>query len=299
MENITEHRISLNVSQLKNRSSSYGHFSVLCYELSKLHNTQVTIDFSQVTFISGNFFSIIGDIFNTYHAKNNIQINVSRLRVEIADVMRKNGFGRYFGIEEKEDSYGTVIPYQQYHSNDIDIFKQHITAYVFQHKNMPSMSEALKSKIINNVLEIFINVRDHSAGSMIHSCGQYFPKNRMLRFTLSDIGTTISENVVQYHKEKGITFAGNALKWALIRGNSTRSDEPGGLGFSLIMEFIKLNHGEFSVISGNQGYEYVKGKEMYFDLPALFQGTIVTMSFNLADPHFYCLKSETKKKVVF
>lgn len=294
-----EHIITIDASQLKNQRSSYAHFNQLSYEISLLRDVTVTIDFSNVTFISGNFFSIIGDVFNTYTAQNNLKIRIANLRNAIKDVMCKNGFSRYFNIAEKEDNYETVVPYQVYHSNDIDLFERHITSYIFQHTGMPFMSQPLQNKIINNVLEIFINVRDHSAGSMIHSCGQYFPKNGMLRFTISDIGTTILENVVQYHKEKGVIFKENGLQWAFVRGNTTRMDEPGGLGFSLILEFIKLNRGEFSVVSGNEGYEYAKGKEAYFNFPYQFQGTIVTMSFNLADTHSYCLKSETTKKLVF
>lgn len=295
-----EHVLRVETSQLKNQRSSYEHLNKLSYDFSQLHNTKVTVDFSNVTFISGNFFSIIGDIFNTYATNNDLSIGVTNLRTEIADVMCKNGFSKYFHMPKKKDSFGTTIPYQRFHCDEIEFFKQHITKYIFQHNGMPSMSEALNDKIVNNMLEIFANVRDHSNGSMVHSCGQYFPKNSMLRFTISDIGTTILENVVQYHRELGQVFNKNGLKWALVMGNSTRKiPEPGGLGFSLILEFIKLNQGKFSIVSGCEGYEYSNAKEKFYYLSYPFQGTIVTMSFNLSDTSSYCLRSESKKKLIF
>lgn len=86
----------------------------------------------------------------------------------------------------------------------------------------------------------------------------------------------------------------------MVRGHSTRrTPEPGGLGFSLILEFIKLNQGMFSLISGSEGFEYKLGKETYFDLPFPFSGTIVTMSFYLGDHSSYRLKSEMRRKLVF
>lgn len=261
----------------------------------------VNVDFVHVTFIAGNFFSIIGCIFNTYSVHNNLKIHIKNLRYEIANVMSKNGFSKYFrNIKTEKDPGDSVIPYRVFHNHEIDTFKEHITIHLLQHTGMPQMSSPLKARITDNLLEIFGNVRDHSSHSLVYSCGQYFHRNKMLRFSIVDIGTTIHKNVADFFRESGNVFLGNALKWAMVRGHSTRRIlEPGGLGFSLILEFIKLNNGMFSLVSGFEGYEYKHGKESYFKLSSPFSGTIVTMSFYLGDHSSYCLKSETQKKLVF
>lgn len=296
-----ENTIVISATQLKNTKASYQCLGQLCYDFSVLNHGKVNVDFIHVTFIAGNFFSIIGCIFGTYSVNNNLEIHVKNLRAEIAQVMGKNRFSRYFrNIKTDDQPDDSVIPYQIFNNHEIDFFKEHITIHLLQHNGMPQMSVPLKNRITDNLLEIFGNVRDHSVHSMVYSCGQYFPRNKMLRFSIVDIGTTISKNVKDFFRESGKTFSGNALKWAMVRGNSTRrTPEPGGLGFSLILEFIKLNHGMFSLVSGFEGFEYKQGKETYFDLPFPFSGTIVTMSFYLGDHSSYCLKSETRKKLVF
>lgn len=297
-----EHILKIESHQLKNNLlSSYKCLNKLSCDFKQIHNSTVIVDFSNVTFISGNFFSIIGNIFSTYSIENELSIKIANLDRNIANVMCKNGFGKYFkNMKPKRDNFGTVIPYHTFHYEDIEPFKNYITTHVFCHHGMPTMSSALQTKIISNTLEIFANVRDHSPGSTVHSCGQYFPRNSLLRFTISDIGATILENVAQYHHDLELPFSGNGLSWALVRGNSTRKvQEPGGLGFSLIMEFIKLNKGEFSIISDKEGYRYSKEDDEFFSLDYPFPGTIVTMSFNLSDTASYRLKSEAKPKLIF
>lgn len=293
--------IVISATQLKNTKTSYQCLCKLCYDFSVLNDAKVNVNFVDVTFIAGNFFSIIGCIFSTFSVNNNLKIYIKNLRPEIAQVMVKNGFSRYFrNIKSKEQPDDSVIPYQIFNNHEIDLFKEHITIHLLQHHGMPQMSVPLKNRITDNLLEIFGNVRDHSVHSLVYSCGQYFHRNKMLRFSIVDIGTTIRKNVEDFFHEFGKTFSGNALQWAMVRGHSTRrTPEPGGLGFSLILEFIKLNQGMFSLISGSEGFEYKLGKETYFDLPFPFSGTIVTMSFYLGDHSSYRLKSEMRRKLVF
>ncbi len=296
-----KNKIVIPAAQLKNTKFSYQCLSKLCYDFSLLNDVKVNVDFVNVTFIAGNFFSVIGCIFSTFSVNNNLKIHIQNLRPEIVQVMRRNGFGSYFSnIKTEDHTDDSVIPYLIFNNHEIDVFKEYITIHLLQHNGMPQMSVPLKNRITDNLLEIFGNVRDHSVHSLVYSCGQYFHRNKMLRFSIVDIGTTIRKNVEDYFHESGKTFSGNALKWAMVRGHSTRrTPEPGGLGFSLILEFIKLNHGMFSLVSGSEGFEYKHGEENYFDLHYPFTGTIVTLSFYLGDHSSYCLQSETKKKLVF
>ena len=76
-----------------------------------------------------------------------------------------------------------------------------------------------------------------------------------LCFSIVDIGKTISENVTSYLRTTSMDIPSNALKWAIIPGNSTKAFEaPGGLGFSTLLDFLKHNNGSFILISDSEIY---------------------------------------------
>ena len=66
----------------------------------------------------------------------------------------------------------------------------------------------------------------------------------------------------------------------------------GGIGLSLLTEFIKFNKGKFQIISGDGIYEVgEKEKAGFLDFP--FPGTIVNMEFRTDDSNSYRLSSES------
>ena len=75
-----EQTIIVSATQLKNTKASYQCLGKLCYDFSILNDALVNVDFVHVTFIAGNFFSIIGCIFNTYSVHNNLKIHIKNLR---------------------------------------------------------------------------------------------------------------------------------------------------------------------------------------------------------------------------
>ena len=83
-----------------------------------------------------------------------------------------------------------------------------------------------------------------------------------------------------------------AIKWAIKDGNTTKTDVSGGLGLSLLTEFIKLNGGKFQIISDDGFYE-VGETEQSYTLDAPFPGTVVNMEFRTDDVRSYRLSSET------
>lgn len=154
-----EKNIVISATQLKNTKTSYQCLCKLCYDFSVLNDAKVNVNFVDVTFIAGNFFSIIGCIFSTFSVNNNLKIYIKNLRPEIAQVMVKNGFSRYFrNIKSKEQPDDSVIPYQIFNNHEIDLFKEHITIHLLQHHGMPQMSVPLKNRITDNLLEMFATI---------------------------------------------------------------------------------------------------------------------------------------------
>lgn len=85
----------------------------------------------------------------------------------------------------------------------------------------------------------------------------------------------------------------HSLQWAVVSRNSTKSqDAPGGLGISMLLEFLRLNKGGFTLISDNEYLEInQKGKRNGL-LQSHFPGTIVSITFNMQDNFSYILKGE-------
>lgn len=61
------------------------------------------------------------------------------------------------------------------------------------------------------------NVINHAEGSSVYICGQYFPRNSNLYFTIVDLGETIFENVNEYLCGHNIEISENILKWNIIQ----------------------------------------------------------------------------------
>lgn len=134
----------------------------------------------------------------------------------------------------------------------------------------------------------------------MYLCADNFFLKAKVLFTLTDLGKTIKENVEEYASKKGICIE-NQLGWALEWGNSTKeTNTPGGLGFSLLLDFLGLNKGEFTLISDNQCFQLdSKGRKRYKKMKMPFPGTIVTITINLNDNYEYHLSDMKDQTITF
>ena len=277
--------------------NSHSRLSELFRQLLSIQRaTTVYLDFSECSFIASNQFAIIGCIFDTYKMTHpNAKMYYMNLGRDIKRTIQTNGFHRYMRLESRPDTDSTTIPFRVFGINQISQFEKYILMGIFDRKDIPKMSGMVREKIIDNILEIFNNVKEHTNSKRIYTCGQYFPKKNLLYFTIVDYGETIPYNVNKYCKKNNISLPENHLAWAIMPGNTTRlATTPGGLGLSLIQEFIDLNNGELYIVSGNETYEKYGDKEIQRNMKNPFPGTIVTVAINLSDKSTYCFTSETE-----
>ena len=85
----------------------------------------------------------------------------------------------------------------------------------------------------------------------------------------------------------------------MVRGNTTKKDDTGGLGLSVITEFVEKNEGEFLLISGNGALCRRGNIPCYEDIGQFFPGTFVNLVFNLSDPKRYTKNDENLSTVNF
>lgn len=287
---------------MNNSIQTYLTLIDLYHILNSNKGKKILLDFSGVSFISANLLALLGCCVDSTITHCEHQLAVGNLHPKIKAVMQKNGFNRYFTWEDLKDTYHSTMDYATFKANTENLvdFERYLLINVFTYHKLPLMDAELKDRIIDNFLEIFNNVIDHADSPYVYVCGQYFHKSSNLSFTIVDLGNTINENVTSYLSDLEKPIPSNTLKWAIVPGNSTKSaSAPGGLGFSILLDFLKYNSGFFTLISDNELYEIDKDKERFLTIPTAFPGTIVTITINLKDSHLYFLDDNKDNVIVF
>jgi hypothetical protein len=281
-------------SNIRGDFEGYDFVISIINKCSTLITTPIVFDFKKTTFLEANLCAILGSIFEILENNKN-QISVINLTTEVEKILRKNSFLMPFGYDLLPDHYGTCLTYRKFTPNDDKSFNNYIQDELLNKKDFPSHSPRLGKEITKNIFEMYENARTHGKCDFIHTCGQFFPKSpeKPLFFTIVDKGINIRHNVSAY-LNKNIRGA-DAIEWAMIKGNTTKTgDTSGGLGLSVIFEFITLNKGKIQVISSDGFYEYHNGIVSKKTLNWTFEGTIINIRFNLNDNNHYRLVVEDK-----
>lgn len=282
---------------LYNNRFTYEMLNKLYSELNSITTQKILFDMSNTEFFAANLFSILGCILEELHTKRLHSFTFFRIDPKIQNVMQRNNFGNYFSIPHLPDINNTTIEYRIFNAttDNLEEFEKYTLNNVMNRSNMPRMSAKVKKRITENILEIFNNVIDHAETSNAYICGQYFVKKHKLVITITDLGKTIKENVTKFLK----TSVDKAVQWAIIPGNSTKSSAPGGLGISILLDFLKLNKGFFTLISDDECLEITNEGEQFVRLINPFPGTIVSITFNMKDDFSYIMNSEKNEEIIF
>jgi len=247
----------------------------------------IQLDFQNTTWFDTNMLAMLGAIMESAWTND---IGIVNLGPEQEKIFKKTRYS-YFGGESLPDRYQTTVEYRKSKVSEIGSFEKYLEKKLLAHSEMPNMSAFLRKKIKESILEIFDNARTHGKCEFIFSCGQYYPRKGLLDFTIVDIGRTIRKNVRDY-LQKNVSGK-KALDWAVQKNTTTKKDNiPGGLGFTLIREFLSKNNGKMQITSAD-GYWYeMGGTSDSKDLNVFFRGTAVNLEFNVNDQSSYCLTSE-------
>ena len=284
----------------KNISSNFEGCKVLIDFYNKTADLvfdKTILDFGNTRWLEANLTAVLGAILNKAQANLN-DVKIINLSQKIKELLLRNHFLSHFGGLKLPDYYGTTIKYRKFKIDEEKLFKEYFDRELLSKEAMPAMSVLLRKKINESIFEIFNNAVIHGNCKSIFSCGQYYPNKKRLDFTIVDLGKTIKANVNGY---LGKNISGkDAIKWAVAEGNTTKQGQiPGGLGLSLIREFLKKNNGKIQIISSD-GYWEQKGQdEIENSFPQIFQGTIVNLEFNIDDKSYYCLSSEINEEEIF
>jgi hypothetical protein len=208
---------------------------------------EIVVDMSQLSWFDANMCSPLGALL--YHSSRRANtIKLENIANTVYIILSKNGFLSNYGKDSIRDIYGTTIEYKRFEPKDDRYFNAYLGKQ-FAGKGLPEMTTELLKKFRESIFEVFSNSVIHSQTPYgVFSCGQYFPKNNHLDFTITDLGIGIYKNVKQ---TIGLSlFPEQAIQWAMEKGNTTkRGPIPGGLGLKLLRDFITINKGMIQIAS--------------------------------------------------
>lgn len=258
---------------------------------------EITLDFEKTKWFEANLTAVLGAILNKTQSGLN-DVKIVNLDKNMEKLLLRNYFLSHFGGSKIPDYYDTTIKYRKFKMTEEKLFKEYLDRELLSKKAMPGMSSLLRKKINESIFEIFNNAVIHGNCQNIFSCGQYYHKKKRLDFTMVDLGKTIKANVNEYLRDD---LSGEvAIKWAVGEGHTTKRGQiPGGLGLSLIREFIGKNNGKIQIVSADGYWEQKEGNETGKQFLRVFPGTIVNLEFNIADKSYYRLSSEIDPQNIF
>ena len=275
------------ISGIDNTFQGYKNLIGLYYALMDVYFENIELEIQG--WFAANMGAALGCILDKV-AGNMNEVKVKATQTATARILQKNQFLTFYGHAREHDSYHTTIRFQKLTADDGRSFKDYVMGELLERTELPEMSAGVKEAMATGIYEIFVNAQIHSSSSNIYTCGQYFPRKNKIEFTIVDNGIGFQQKINQRFGSQ--LSAGQAIKWALKDGNTTKEIVSGGIGLALLREFVEKNKGKMQIISGNGFYQFSgEGEEIHsFESP--FPGTIVNLQFKTDDPLSYLLSIE-------
>lgn len=284
---------------LLSNTEGYDYLSHISLHTYNLQKQTIEFDFYKNSSFESNLCSPFGALIAGLKERENL-VNIRKIREDLKTEFLLNGFTDILNLQLEENLRSKQkMSFKRFTLEDNASFLSYVNEDILAQKDFPHISTLLKKKINSCFIEIFNNAHTHGGCEFVYTCGKYFDSDQKLKFTISDMGTTIRKNVNDYFKSGNEIDGQKAINWAVQEGNTTKKGEiPGGLGLSLIREFLKLNHGGMQIISSNGYWEEINGRIFAANMKNRFLGTIVNFEFNLNDKNSYKLSSEINPKNV-
>ncbi len=273
-------------NSVKTDCEGYDSLASLYEDIIFSKEGEVLVDFSLCQRFDANLAAVLGALL-LWMSQQGIKVYVSRpAHVGVRRTLTRNHFLRAFDVETQNEDKENFIGYRQFGANEQDEFKEYVESELINKRRFPKHTETAGKKIMESIYEIYVNAISHSECAVVHSCGEFLSGNTSssLDMTIVNCGVTIADKVNQYMRARNLPELDSCkcIEWAMEEGNTTKN-VPGGLGLSLIKDFIRLNDGVLQIVSADALYEYRSGVVVMHTLGNNFPGTIVNMEFNPND----------------
>jgi len=265
-----------------------GHLAMAS---KNLFADELTVNMSQVNTFDVNMAAPLGAVLARVADEFN-SVRIVSVPSDLEQTLRENQFLTYYRYDSIDDVSHTTMPFRRFRLSDEGAFEEYVVRLISS-KGIPKMSENVSQRFKRKIFEVYQNAIIHSESAIgVFVCGQVFPRENRLDFTIADGGIGIRDSVRRYFRNDRINSI-RALRWALQPSHTTkRNNQPGGLGLQFLREFSNLNQGRIRIVSRFVFYEYHCGDEDYRRMPSDFPGTAVTIQINTADTGTYILSNE-------
>lgn len=252
---------------------------------NQFQNITINLNLDGINFIDANLSAYLYAII--YHLRTSKRIRTyldfHSLRKDL-NVLIRNGFTNYIAGNQTAfkpyDNRDTTIPLFHFSQLDADGYCNYIESDFLHQRGLRKLKLIERDMIVASYLELFDNVGLHAnTREPIFVCGQYFPYQCELKFTLVDLGEGFLKKIAEFTKgTENITTASDAVCWA-VRGHSTKKGARGGTGLKDIFMFCNRTGGTLQIITDNCYYNLTERKETTFRIPNPFRGTTISLIF--------------------
>lgn len=270
--------------------TDFEGLQVLCdfYDkASRYRNCTFVLDWETLQYLEANLSSLILAMVHKLRTENNINffLDYSYLKGPM-NVFWRNGLAHYiYKKPDKPNDYQqSTIPVKAFRISDVDSFVGYIEKDLLQHRGVESLQFQDMQRVKDSYLEIFCNVDLHAKTTYpVLACGQFFPKQGELKFTLVDLGVGFLHNIKSFThtSAKPITKSEDAIKWA-IAGNSTKVGAAGGTGLNRIWSYCRKNNGGLHICTDGCYWAFDQGKITNWTLKNYFVGTTISLIFRFS-----------------
>lgn len=266
---------------------------------SENESKTIIVDFKRNTWFDANLLPVVYAFMYYGRKKYNIQGGYSNQSTDkFHKLLIRNNFGKAcFGLEYKPKRNETVVPFKIFRASDTYQFGEYMDSEIVRY--FPKMEERVKRDLSIYIQELFGNAQIHGSCDKVFTCGQYYHTNHKMDFTIVDLGHSIKENVIGYLTELSQELPKSCIAWAVEPAHSTKRTNSGGIGLSLMHDFIYFNNGKFQIISGDEFWELNAKKEEYANMDVFFPGTIVNIEIDQNDKKYYKYQQNDYKQELF
>lgn len=285
------------MTQIANINNSFESYQKLIdFYIEHKEKDFDTIHIELRQWFAANMCATLGGILDIFSDNINT-ITFDYINPDIERILLKNDFLSYFGYSRIIDNHHTTIRFLKLKLTDGKYFNNYIVDELIGRAELPQMSDLVKMKITEAIYEIFVNAQIHSESKYIYTCGQFFPRENKIEFTIVDTGIGFKNKVNS--RFNSTLSSVQAINWATKDKHTTKIDVTGGIGLALLKEFIEKNRGKFQIISDDGFYQFDSQGEQMQIFKGFFPGTIVNLQFRTDDNSSYILKNEYNNNDIF
>ena len=256
------------------------------YSFAKKYNDcWFNLNIENLYWLDGNLSALLLRYCHLLKTENKLKfyIDYKTLKGHLS-VLSRNGLA-YHIVNDKAsfnpyDNKDTTIPVKAFKLDSVDSFVTYVENSLLKHQGLDGIIFDDKDRIKSSYFEIFDNVGIHGRTTHpIMACGQFFPTESELKFTIVDSGCGFLKNIAEFTKETvKIKRASEAISWA-SKGNSTKTEEKGGTGLSKILSYCMKNGGALHVASDDCYWAFSNKSINTFTLNNNLSGATIHLIF--------------------